>query len=128
ERLPSAHDMVREYRIISALYGSRIPVPKPLAISNDVLPVEVYAMEFVPGRVLRTREDAHQLPLDSRRRVGLQLVSILAELHALDPNDVGLGDLGAGTGYFGRQLRRWHGQWQRQGGRSDLVERLYAEL
>ena len=113
--LPTAHDMAREYRVQSALHGTRVPVPRPLylADSGSVLGVPFYVMERVVGHVCR-----NQLPpgygdtTAERASIGQALVETLAHLHATDPATVGLADFGRGAGFMERQLRRWSRQWE----------------
>jgi aminoglycoside phosphotransferase (APT) family kinase protein len=113
--LPTAHDMAREYRVQSALHGTRVPVPRTLylADSGSVLGVPFYVMERVVGHVCR-----NQLPpgygdtAAERAEIGQALVETLAHLHATDPATVGLADFGRGTGFMERQLRRWSRQWE----------------
>ncbi|MCK4176510.1 phosphotransferase family protein [Aciditerrimonas ferrireducens] len=113
--LPTAHDMAREHRILSALKGSAVPVPTPLALCQDpaVNGSPFYVMAFVEGYVLRDAESAVRwLPEAARHRAGLRLAEVLAELHAIDVDAVGLGDLGRREGYVERQLRRWITQFR----------------
>jgi aminoglycoside phosphotransferase (APT) family kinase protein len=114
--LSTAHDMGREHRIISALAGSAVPVPEALGFCEDesVNGRPFYVMAFVDGHVVRNPADA-EATLDeaARRAVGEELVDILARLHAVDVDAVGLGDLGRHDGYVERQLKRWYGQFQR---------------
>jgi aminoglycoside phosphotransferase (APT) family kinase protein len=111
--LATAHDMSREHRIISALHGT-IPVPRSLGLceDNDVNERPFYVMEFVDGLVLRNEALAMEVPASTRRDAALSLVSVLAALHAVDPDSVGLGDLGRKEAYVARQLRRWKGQYE----------------
>jgi len=113
--LPTAHDMAREHRILTALAPTPVPVPVPLALCEDpaVTGAPFYVMSFVDGLVLRDAESAGTLlPGEGpRRRAGLALVDTLAALHALDPDVVGLGDLAKREGYLERQLRRWSAQY-----------------
>ncbi|MEJ3654078.1 phosphotransferase family protein [Actinomycetes bacterium KLBMP 9759] len=111
--LATAHDMSREWRFISALAPTPVPVAPPVAYCSDadVIGAEFYLMRFVDGEVLGDRESGHLLePGEPRRTAGLQTVDVLADLHAVDPESVGLGDLGRAGSYLGRQLRRWHRQ------------------
>lgn len=110
--LSTAHDMSREWRFISALAPTAVPVAPPLAFCDDpdVTGAPFYVMGFVDGRVLADREAALALGTTARARAGEQLVDVLVALHALDPAEVGLGDLVRRTGYVERQLRRWHAQ------------------
>lgn len=110
--LSTAHDMSREWRFISALAPTPIPVACPVAYCDDpeVTGAEFYVMGFVNGQVLGDREAGLSLPPAARARAGEHLVEVLVGLHALDPVEVGLGELVRRTGYVERQLRRWHAQ------------------
>lgn len=107
--LPTAHDMGREHRIISALGSSDVPVPAALAMCEDasVLGAPFYVMSFVEGRVVAEEEDATALDDAARHRSGVALAETLATLHAVDVDAVGLGNLARRDDYVGRQLRRW---------------------
>jgi aminoglycoside phosphotransferase (APT) family kinase protein len=113
--LPRAHDMGREHRVLTALSGTPVPVPEPLALCTDpdVLGVTFYAMREVPGTVLRQPGDTDALSPQARAALADALVCSLAELHAVDPDAVGLGDYGRRSGYCARQIRTWGGQWER---------------
>jgi aminoglycoside phosphotransferase (APT) family kinase protein len=112
--LPTAHDMSREHRLISALHPTAVPVAEPLALCTDpeVTGAPFYVMEFVEGHVLRDPRTAETL-LDppARKRTGPALAEVLAALHAVDPDAAGLGELGRREGYVARQLDRWHRQF-----------------
>jgi aminoglycoside phosphotransferase (APT) family kinase protein len=131
--LPTAHDMSREYRVLSALAGTRVPVA-PLVGSctdDDVIGAPFYVMEFVPGAVLRTRADTAVLTEAQAAELSGCLSDMLAEIHGVDVAAVGLGDLGRGTGYLRRQLDRWQRQWELSAtrempGYDQLVDRLTA--
>ncbi len=113
--LATAHDMGREHRIISALGPTPVPVPPAVGYCDDpdVNGAPFYVMAFVDGHVLRDAASAERLlDEDQRRAAGLGLVDVLADIHAVDPDAVGLGDLGRKEGYIARQLKRWHGQFQ----------------
>ena len=111
--LESAHDMGREHKIISALAGSTVPVAATIGLCTDVTVNDApfYVMEYVPGPVLHDVEIAAALSLEERYNLGLQLVDVLAALHQIDPDEVGLGDLGRKEAYLERQLKRWNRQW-----------------
>ena len=114
--LASAHDMAREHRIISALAGTDIPVPPALGFCDDasVNDQPFYVMDFVDGHILRGADQVEKiLDTEARQRAGRQIVDVLVALHAVDVDAVGLGDLGRRDGYIERQLKRWHGQFQR---------------
>ncbi|MFC4003726.1 phosphotransferase family protein [Prauserella oleivorans] len=114
ELTPSAHDMAREYRVVAALTGSDVPVAPTVAYDEeDVLGVPFALVEYVDGRVIRTAEELHTLSRADIARCAHALVDVLARLHAVDPDAVGLGDFGRPQGYLARQVRRWYDQWQR---------------
>ncbi len=113
--LPTAHDMVREYTIISALHPLDIPVARPLGLCTDEAVNErpFYVMEFVDGAILRTRDDAEAAFAPAERRViGDNLATTLAQLHDVDVKEAGLADLARHEGYIERQLRRWRTQYE----------------
>jgi aminoglycoside phosphotransferase (APT) family kinase protein len=111
--LATAHDVGREFRIISALGPTPVPVPPALALCTDeaVNGVPFYVMGFVEGVVLDNPAKADPLAPATRRRASEALVDTLADLHAVDIDAVGLGDLAKREGYVERQLRRWRRQW-----------------
>ncbi len=115
--LATAHDMGREHRIISALAGSRVPVPPALALCTDdaVNGAPFYVMDFVDGAVLDTPAMVREtLPDPSLRgRLSESVLDALVALHTLDPDQVGLGDLGRKEAYLDRQLSRWRTQWEK---------------
>ena len=134
--LPTAHDMAREYRVISALAGTGIPVPHTILFCDDpaVLGCPFYVMERVEGHVVRERLPA-EYPQDeaTRRTMSEVLVDTLADLHAVVPADVGLADFGKPAGFLERQVRRWWQQWELSATRElpamgELRRRLEAGL
>jgi aminoglycoside phosphotransferase (APT) family kinase protein len=128
---PSAHDMAREYRVVAALHGRGVPVARPLALCEDsaVIGAPFALVEFVSGRVVRTREDLDAFADADVRRCAFALVDVLARLHAVDPAAVGLAAFGRAEGYLARQVRRWHDQWERVATRPlPDVDRLHARL
>jgi len=111
--LATAHDMSREWRFLQALAPTAVPVAPPIAYCADpeVIGAEFYLMGFVDGDVLGDEEAGHRLAVGApRRSAGLDAVDVLAAMHAVDPDQVGLGDLHRPGGYLQRQLRRWHRQ------------------
>jgi aminoglycoside phosphotransferase (APT) family kinase protein len=112
--LESAHDMGREHRIISALADSAVPVAGTYGLCREpaVNDAPFYVMEFVEGVVLHDSTSVRDMPHDERRRLGEHVIDVLAALHAIDPDAVGLGDLGRKEAYLTRQLKRWTKQWQ----------------
>ncbi len=114
--IATAHDMAREHRIIAALGATPVPVPPALGLCEDeaVNGAPFYVMGFVEGHVLvDARSTARLLSEPARRRLGEHVIEVLAALHALDPDAVGLGDLGRKESYLARQIRRWSTQWEK---------------
>lgn len=112
--LASAHDVLREHRIITALAGTPVPVAPVVGSCEDaeVTGAPFYVMAFVDGPVLHDRTAAERLDVPARRRAAESLVEVLVALRDVDPDDVGLGDFAKRSDYLGRQLRRWQGQWE----------------
>jgi aminoglycoside phosphotransferase (APT) family kinase protein len=101
-RLGSAHDMGREYRVIAALAGTPVPVAPVVGLCEDesVNGDPFYVMDFVEGPILRSRADAESAFVrDERHAIGERVVDTLVALHAVDPDAVGLGDLGRKEDY-----------------------------
>lgn len=112
--LASAHDMAREHRLITAIGQTAVPVPATLGLCTDVTVNDApfYVMDFVDGVVLDAPEKADEMTREARRAVGFDLVEVLAALHAVNIDDIGLGNLAKRDGYVARQLKRWSGQWE----------------
>ena len=113
--LPTAHDMAREHRVITAVGPTAVPVPRTYGLCEDpdVNGQPFYVMEFVEGHIIRDARDAqHDLDDKARRRAGESLADTLAALHAVDVDAVGLGDFAKRDGYIERQLRRWYEQFR----------------
>ena len=110
--LASAHDMGREHRIISALQETGVPVPDVVGMCNDesITGAPFFVMSFVDGHIVKDIEDSKAFSPDERRVQSESLVDVLAQLHAINPDEIGLGDLGKKEDYVGRQLRRWKRQ------------------
>jgi aminoglycoside phosphotransferase (APT) family kinase protein len=115
KRLGSAHDMAREHRVISALQKTPVPVPPVVGLCEDeaVNGAPFYVMGFVEGPILRSAEDANDFDEAERRAIGERVVDTLVAIHEVDPDAVGLGELGRKEAYVERQLRRWYGQWEK---------------
>ena len=129
--LPTAHDMAREHRIIAALGPTPVPVPKAIGLCQDeaVNDRPFYVMEFVEGHIVRTAEDARRLGRAERGVAGENLADVLADLHAVDLEAVGLDDLGKKEAYIERQLKRWFGQWEKSKTRDlPLIDAMYKRL
>jgi len=112
--LPKAHDMSREWALISALGPTPVPVPAALGFceSPDVTGAWFYVMGCINGRPLYTNEDTESwVPEDKRLTMANSFVDVLADLHDVDPMAVGLGDLGKHDSYVARQLRTWYRSW-----------------
>ncbi|HEX8093194.1 phosphotransferase family protein [Jatrophihabitans sp.] len=110
--LPTAHDMAREFTVISALHGSEVPVPEPIALCTDgeVLGQPFYLMSFVDGVVL---DDPAKAPDPVLARHSTEaLVDTLVALHRIEPAAVGLEEFGRPDGFLARQVARWYRQFQ----------------
>jgi aminoglycoside phosphotransferase (APT) family kinase protein len=136
KRLGSAHDMGREHRVVSALAPTPVPVAPVVGLCEDesVNDAPFYVMEFVEGSILRGLAEADAFPDEGdRRAIGERVVDTLVEIHAVDPDAVGLGELGRKQDYVARQLHRWQGQWEKSKTRElaaidDVHERLAARI
>ncbi|MEW2523906.1 phosphotransferase family protein [Streptomyces sp. NPDC047071] len=129
--LATAHDMRREHRVISALHPTAVPVPRPVLLCEDesVVGAPFYVMEFVEGTPYRTAEQLAPLGPERTRATVLGLVDALVDLHAVDPEAVGLADFGRPEGFLDRQLRRWGKQLAASRGRELAgIEELHAAL
>jgi len=133
--LPTAHDMSREYRVLTALAGTNVPVPEPVASCTDadVIGAPFYLMKFVDGRVLRTAEDGAQVSPEQAGQLSEALAVMLARIHGVDIAAAGLTGFGKPDGYLARQLVRWQRQWELSRtrevpGYDTLVQRLAAGL
>jgi aminoglycoside phosphotransferase (APT) family kinase protein len=131
KRLGSAHDMAREHRVVAALGPTEVPVPPVVGLCEDeaVNGAPFYVMEFVEGPILRGLAEAEAFPEEQRREIGYRVADTLAAIHAVDPDAVGLGDLGRKEDYVARQLRRWQGQWEKSKTRElEVIDRLHERL
>jgi aminoglycoside phosphotransferase (APT) family kinase protein len=110
---PSAHDVLREARVLSALAG-RARVPAVLAVCHDasVIGAPFFVMERIEGHVITSSVPEALDSPDDRRRIGEELVDALVEVHAVDWRDAGLEGFGKPTGYLERQVRRFLGLWE----------------
>jgi aminoglycoside phosphotransferase (APT) family kinase protein len=109
---PTAHDMGREFRVIGALAGTAVPVPTALALCPDaeVNGAPFYLMSHVGGSVLRRSRDLDGIDTAARTRLARAMVDVLADLHSVDVDAVGLGEFGRPEGFLARQVRRWSTQ------------------
>jgi aminoglycoside phosphotransferase (APT) family kinase protein len=116
KRLGSAHDMGREHKVVSALGPTEVPVAPVVGLCEDesVNGAPFYVMEFVEGPILRGLAEAEAFPDEAdRQAIGERVADTLVAIHSVDPDAVGLGDLGRKEDYVARQLRRWQGQWEK---------------
>jgi aminoglycoside phosphotransferase (APT) family kinase protein len=111
---PSAHDVLREARVLSALDGRGVRVPKVLAVCDDegVIGAPFYVMARVEGEVIVDTIPPELDSVEQRRRIGDELVDALVEMHAADWRAAGLEGFGKPQGYLERQLRRFGGLWE----------------
>ena len=112
--LATAHDMSREYRVIKALAESDVPVPKVVGLCEDteINDAPFYVMDFVEGVVVRDAEIARSQSFSARKKMGESLLGTLVSLHAVDVDQVGLGNLARKDAYIERQLKRWKAQFE----------------
>jgi len=112
ETAETAHDVLREHRVVDALGDTNVPVPETLRACDDheVLGSDFYVMERAEGDVLRAIEPDRFADPAARELIGTQLIDTLAAIHAVDYETIGLGDFGRPTGYTARQVERWTDQ------------------
>ncbi|MGW6032670.1 phosphotransferase family protein [Gordonia terrae] len=110
---PSAHDMGREWAVTSALQSTSVPVARTVAFDADgsTIGAPCTVVEFVDGRVVRTADDLDAYSDDEVARNLDALVQTLADLHAVDYREVGLGEFGRPAGFAARQVKLWARQW-----------------
>ncbi len=112
--LPGAHDMSREWALISALGQTAVPVPDAMAFCQDieVTGARFYVMGLIDGKPLYNADDTlSQVPEDRRSILAHSFIDVLSDLHALDPDEIGLGELGKKDSYVRRQLKTWYRSW-----------------
>ncbi len=130
--LATAHDMSREWRAIAALQHTPVPVPPALGFCADesVTGAPFYVMGFVDGYVQHSIEQTHQFGSPERNTItGRSLFAVLADLHAVDIDAVGLGGHGPRGGYIERQLKRWYKQFTAMKHRElPTVDRVHDRL
>lgn len=129
--LASAHDVAREYRILSALQGTGVPVPKALALTEDpsITDAPLMLMSYVDGLVIDSVGVAKELTEDRRHATGLSVSRALASIHRVDLELAGLEDLASRSPFAERQIRRWSGQWEKSKTRElPAVDELTAVL
>jgi|TARA_B110000908_G_scaffold26754_1_gene31126 aminoglycoside phosphotransferase (APT) family kinase protein len=112
--LPKAHDMSREWSLISSLGPTAVPVPEAIGFCEDpdVTGAWFYIMGLIDGRPLYSAEETLAwIPEDKRQSMAYSFFDVLADLHSLDPDEIGLGELGKKENYIGRQLKTWYRSW-----------------
>lgn len=129
--LTTAHDMAREYRVLTALRATPVPVPATYALCTDVevLGAPFYVMEHVVGTPYRRAEQLAAVGPERTRAIAYRMADTLAALHQVDPEQVRLTDFGRPAGFLARQVRRWKQQLDASRGRplagiDELHERL----
>jgi len=136
KRLGSAHDMGREHKVVSALAGTNVPVAPIAGFSADdsVNGAPFYVMEFVEGPILRSQVEAEEhFDAAERAAIGERVADTLVDIHTVDVDAIGLGDLGKREDYVARQLHRWQKQWEGSKTRElpvidDVHDRLVARI
>jgi aminoglycoside phosphotransferase (APT) family kinase protein len=129
--LPTAHDMVREHKVLDGLSKAGFPAPKPVLLCTDpdVIGAPFYLMEHVDGTIYRDVAALRAIGPDAMRALVLSLVDTLADLHALDYAAIGLADFGRPEGFNERQVRRWKKQLDASHSRDvPGIEDLHARL
>ncbi len=127
--------MSREFRVLSALAGTDVPVPAPVALcpDTDVIGAPFYLMGYVAGLVLRSAEDGARFTPGQARQLSESFTDMLAAIHGVDLAASGLASFGRPEGYMERQLARWQRQWELSAtrempGYEELTQRLAADL
>lgn len=112
---PSAHDVAREYTVTSALRGTTVPVARPVALDADgsALGAPMTIVEYIEGRVIRDQVELAALTDVEVESSTVALVTVLADLHAVDYREVGLEKFGRPDGFLARQIKLWAAQWDR---------------
>jgi len=115
-KLQSAHDMVREHKIILNLHncGYRVPQPYLLCTEEDISENDFYIMEYIDGLTIATIEDSDPLPNKMKEKISKDYIATICELHNIKIEDSGLKELGRHEKYIERQLKRWLSQWSSQ--------------
>ncbi|KRF10381.1 phosphotransferase family protein [Nocardioides sp. Soil796] len=133
--LSTAHDMSREFTVMSALAGTDVPVPGVhlLCEDPDVLGASFYVMDEIAGHTYRDAEQLVEVGPERTEKIALELVDTLARLHAVDPTEVGLESFGRPAGFLPRQVRRWTTQLEAShhrplAGATELAENLAASI
>lgn len=107
--LATAHDMAREHRVMSALQGTTVPVPQTYSLCEDadVIGAPFYVMAKAEGTPYRLATELEPLGPERTREISARMIDVLADLHSVDPESVGLADFGRPEGFLARQVKRW---------------------
>jgi len=113
--MPSAHAIDREFRVLSTLQNSAVPVPRPLhyCSNREIIGTPFYLMERLEGRIFN-EFSLPGLAREERKALFTSMASTMATIHRLNVNALGLNDFGRPGNYFARQLKRWSEQWYTQ--------------
>jgi len=124
--LPTAHDVLREYRVLSALEGTGVRIPEPIVPCDDedVIGADFYLMEKLDGHVIRTELPEVYHDPETHEAIGHELIDTLAELHNVEWQGTDLEDIGYPSGYIQRQVDRWADQWSRTRERTEQVREV----
>ncbi|TSD40345.1 phosphotransferase family protein [Rhodococcus sp. KBS0724] len=129
--LPQAHDVEREFSVLTSLQGSQVPVPELFGLCTDpsVIGAPFYVMEYVAGTVLTTNDDGASYPVSARAAAAESLVDSLGAIHELDVDAIGLGRLGRREDYLPRQLARWRRQFHSVSDRPlPIIDEVWSRL
>ena len=129
--LATANDMGREFRVQQGLRDSAVPVARTVTLCEDdsVIGSPFYLMEFVAGTVYADADAVAALSPEQQLAASDHLIDVLARLHAVDFNDIGLSDLGRPEGFLQRQIDRWTKQWERSKQRElPVIDELASRL
>ena len=133
DKLESAHNMSREYKIIDVLSKNNIKVPKPIFLYKDkkVCDDDFYVMEYIKGETIATNIEAEKYSKDDKEKISESFIETISTIHNFDVINSELSDLGKHEGYVERQLNRWNKQFEAQKVREikelDLATKLLFE-
>ena len=115
-KLESAHNMSREYKIIDELSKNNLKVPKPIFLytEKDITEDDFYIMEYVEGKTISDNIEAKLLSSDEKQTISNSFIETIADIHNFDVVNSKLNDLGKHEGYVERQLNRWTKQFEAQ--------------
>ena len=133
--LSTAHDMAREFRILSALAPTDVPAPKPIHLCQDdaIIGAPFYLMELVEGLTLRSPKETAKISPSLANEISHEVMDVLIKLHDVNVDEVGLRDFGRTEGFMARQVDRWSTQLEKSHSRdlngvAELIAGLHAKL